>query len=192
MGLVAPWHVESSWTRARTRVPCIGRQILNHCATREVHIIWTFNAACQSQYFSIHFPTSLKYSYLLLFPQISKPSSTIFTLSYWLSEHGFHSLPQSVLTTCHHFFTAACYYGWTVPLLSKDGIYICKLYSIIFSKIRRTCFQQFSPPSSILMISFSLLGHSYQCKNIPVLSHFYKKFLTSPSLAFAAKLPARV
>ena len=26
---------ESSQTRARTRVPCIGRQILNHCATRE-------------------------------------------------------------------------------------------------------------------------------------------------------------
>ena len=25
----------SSQTRARTRVPCIGRQILNHCATRE-------------------------------------------------------------------------------------------------------------------------------------------------------------
>ena len=36
MGLVAPWHVESSRTRARTRVPCIGGQILNHCATREV------------------------------------------------------------------------------------------------------------------------------------------------------------
>ena len=35
MGLVAPWHVGSSQTRARTRVPCIGRQILNHCATRE-------------------------------------------------------------------------------------------------------------------------------------------------------------
>ena len=26
----------SSRTRARTRVPCIGRQILNHCSTREV------------------------------------------------------------------------------------------------------------------------------------------------------------
>ena len=36
MGLVAPWHVGSSWTRARTHVPCIGRRILNHCATREV------------------------------------------------------------------------------------------------------------------------------------------------------------
>ena len=34
-GLVAPRHVGSSQTRARTRVPCIGRQTLNHCATRE-------------------------------------------------------------------------------------------------------------------------------------------------------------
>ena len=33
--LVAPRHVGSSQTRARTRVPCIGRQILNHCTTRE-------------------------------------------------------------------------------------------------------------------------------------------------------------
>ena len=34
-GLPAPRHVGSSRTRARTHVPCIGRQILNHCATRE-------------------------------------------------------------------------------------------------------------------------------------------------------------
>ena len=34
-GLVAPRHVGSSQTRARTRVPCIGRRIHNHCATRE-------------------------------------------------------------------------------------------------------------------------------------------------------------
>ena len=42
-GLVALQHVGSSWTRARTRVPCIGRRILNHCATREVpplFLIW--------------------------------------------------------------------------------------------------------------------------------------------------------
>ena len=36
IGLAAPRHVGSSRTRARTHVPCIGRQILNHCATREV------------------------------------------------------------------------------------------------------------------------------------------------------------
>ena len=35
MGLAAPRHVGSSQARARTRVPCIGRQTLNHCATRE-------------------------------------------------------------------------------------------------------------------------------------------------------------
>ena len=34
-GLVAPRHVGSSQTRDRTRVPCIGRQTLNHCTTRE-------------------------------------------------------------------------------------------------------------------------------------------------------------
>ena len=34
-GLVAPRHVGSSQSRARTRIPCIGRQILNPCATRE-------------------------------------------------------------------------------------------------------------------------------------------------------------
>ena len=34
-GPAAPRHVGSSQTRARTRVLCIGRQILNHCATRE-------------------------------------------------------------------------------------------------------------------------------------------------------------
>ena len=38
-GPAAPWHVGSSQTRARTRVPCIGRQILNHWATREAPII---------------------------------------------------------------------------------------------------------------------------------------------------------
>ena len=29
------WHVGSSQTRVQTRVPCIGRRIFNHCATRE-------------------------------------------------------------------------------------------------------------------------------------------------------------
>ena len=38
-GPVAPWYVGSSQTRARTHVPCIGRQVLNHCATREAQNI---------------------------------------------------------------------------------------------------------------------------------------------------------
>ena len=38
-GAVAPRHVGSPQTRTRTRVPCISRQILNHCATREAKIL---------------------------------------------------------------------------------------------------------------------------------------------------------
>ena len=34
-GLAAPRHVGSSQNGTRTRVPCIGRRIPNHCATRE-------------------------------------------------------------------------------------------------------------------------------------------------------------
>ena len=37
-GLVGLQHVESSRSRDRTHVPCVGRQILNHCTTREVQI----------------------------------------------------------------------------------------------------------------------------------------------------------
>ena len=40
MSLAALWHVGSSQTRARTRVPCIGRWILNHCTTREVLLLF--------------------------------------------------------------------------------------------------------------------------------------------------------
>ena len=36
MGLGAPWHVESSWTRNRTHVPAMGRQILKHWTPRAV------------------------------------------------------------------------------------------------------------------------------------------------------------
>ena len=47
-GLVAPWHVGSSQTRARTRVSCIGRQILNHCATREALLVHSCSAFMDS------------------------------------------------------------------------------------------------------------------------------------------------
>ena len=36
MGLAALRHVASSQTRDQAHAPCIGRRILNHCATREV------------------------------------------------------------------------------------------------------------------------------------------------------------
>ena len=44
-GLVAPRHVGSSRTRARTHIPCTGRQTLNHCATREARGFSLFEEA---------------------------------------------------------------------------------------------------------------------------------------------------
>ena len=38
-GLVAVWHVESSRARDLTCVPYIGRWVLNHWTTRDVHTL---------------------------------------------------------------------------------------------------------------------------------------------------------
>ena len=48
-GSVAPRHVESSQTRARTRVPCIGRQIVNQCTTREASVLLYFKGSILSR-----------------------------------------------------------------------------------------------------------------------------------------------
>ena len=42
--LGTPCYVGSSWTRDRTGVPCIARQILNHWATREAQSLFLINA----------------------------------------------------------------------------------------------------------------------------------------------------
>ena len=43
----------SSRTRARTHVPCIGRRILNHCATREASRL-AFKASLIASFFCLH------------------------------------------------------------------------------------------------------------------------------------------
>ena len=61
------WHVGSSLTRDRTRVPCIGRWILSHCTTRKAQIcVFSFpkrdifsNLAFLTQNGSSHHPLPL-------------------------------------------------------------------------------------------------------------------------------------
>ena len=52
-GLVVPRHVGSSRTRARTCVSCIGRQILNHCTTREVPVYLFYSSVFFSFSYSL-------------------------------------------------------------------------------------------------------------------------------------------
>ena len=44
MGSVAPQQVESSRTRDQTDVPCIGRGILNHWATRKAFVLYILSS----------------------------------------------------------------------------------------------------------------------------------------------------
>ena len=54
MGLAAPWHVESSQTRDRTHVPCIGRQSsypLCHEGSPQSHHFCSDGLSCLSNHF---------------------------------------------------------------------------------------------------------------------------------------------
>ena len=76
-GLVAPRHVGSSQTGARTRVPCIGRQILNHCATREAlkcrFLYPTFYMTFQTEVLIL----SLATYYFVTFPDAANDDSIL-------------------------------------------------------------------------------------------------------------------
>ena len=78
-GLAAPWHVEYSWTRDRTHVPCIGRWTLNHWTTREVPLFPFYDQTCQ---FIFH--SYLNYILLLIFLTLCCSFSDISWILCWL------------------------------------------------------------------------------------------------------------
>lgn len=59
-----PWHVTSSGTRDQTRVPYIGRQILNRWTTREVSGQWIFKAGVFTANISFYYLFIFKFIYL--------------------------------------------------------------------------------------------------------------------------------
>ena len=86
--LVAPWHVGSSQTRARTCVPYVGRWILNHCATREVPIMAFVNV--------LQLDKSKIFSIIILFAS-QQHWTAVTTLSETLSSLGACIHPLSLL-----------------------------------------------------------------------------------------------
>ena len=69
-GLVVLRHMESSWTRDRTCVPCIGRRIPNHWTNREVHFPIILMYHCLHKYMIDEkiFGDSLSHPQLFSFP----------------------------------------------------------------------------------------------------------------------------
>ena len=86
-GLVAPRHVGSSQTRARTRVPCVGRQTPNHCATREalgaLLIPWSLMSCWDLEVFDWMNQDDIMCSLLSLFFNCLLFGSKCLVLSAW-------------------------------------------------------------------------------------------------------------
>ena len=100
-GLVAPWHVGSSRTRARTHVPCIGRRILNHCATREAP-----QALLNSQLFSC---LSLPLCFCMCCPSFLPGMLILHSLNYLTD--GL----TGILSFQQCFWSIPLSQGWSVP-----------------------------------------------------------------------------
>ena len=104
MGLVALQHVWYSWSRDRTRVPCISRQILIHCAIREVLCIASFNISYKVVLFVMNFIFGGVYLWRVIL--LMKNSSSMFffffqNLKYFiLLSSCLHSLRISNWYSC--------------------------------------------------------------------------------------------
>ena len=99
-GLVAPQHVESSLTRDRTHVPCVGRRILIHRATRE------FLVRCLKQRFSHHLRCFTPPGLMLLPKASEDPEKYLSLLSkFFVGGWGKYSrqLKKKILISCLAF-----------------------------------------------------------------------------------------
>ena len=127
-GPVAPRHVGSSQTRARTRVPCLGRRTLNHCATREAP--WS--------------SWSLYSLYKLGFLLLRKSREVRVTCN---TQHGaqvrqelIHVYQQPLCAKLHIYKRRTCSVGslWPVtPLVSSMGI-----LTVLWILVETACHRQ--------------------------------------------------
>ena len=137
MGLVVPWHVGSSWTRDQTRVPCIGRQILNHSDTKEVP--W----ACSNFEVAFSSPSSQEslrsaYSILLSACECVSLMSFWYSILHWCAVILVQSSPR-VPNGVHHTKSS------TLPIYLLPGILFqvfvsdALFYFCLFFFLQSTC-----------------------------------------------------
>ena len=150
MGLVAPWHVGSSRTRDGTRVPCIGRCILNHCATREVPSVFktevipsfplNFMILILLKVISSHFvkcPSNWICSMLSIFPPVISPIL-----------YSFYCIP--LVSTWCLLFSVLLFPLLSINILRWDILRVCKilistqLYPLIFASFSVFCHINFT------------------------------------------------
>ena len=102
-GPAALRHVGSSQTRARTRVPCISMQILNHCATREA--LWHLTSLTTSFAFFL----STRNSFLSLpLSQAQTPLLYITQILMFPRSTSQYRFPRRILPSSFVFIPFLC------------------------------------------------------------------------------------
>ena len=133
MGFVAPRHVGSSQARALTRVPCIGRWILNHCATRKVPGA-SFGRPC----FHCHLPLSAArlvcpaWGHLLVSPFLPVKQNCCVTNKNPFVQHLLHE-PSFPCLGPYPFFPLTPH-----PSHPQSGSFSSKGWKLLASGIPRT------------------------------------------------------
>ena len=132
MGLVAPWHMESSWTRDWTHVPCIDRWFLNYWIIRKSYskvyklyichslassnttLIWIQCRNLTIVYLHFLFFSAISFIHfwhMCIRPEIPNPWALLGTES-----HSRWAVDEQV--KLHLPFAIACITTWPVPHLS--------------------------------------------------------------------------
>ena len=128
-GLVALRHVGSSRTRARTCVPCIGRRILNHCATREAPVLeiltlitslFCLTAILRKSHTQLSLTGGTATS-ILYFKWVNRRANICFPIYKTLPQTLCHLIPQSSL--CDRYTLMVVVALVHVPMLKtgKEG-----------------------------------------------------------------------
>ena len=110
MGLVAPQHVWSSRTRDRTRDPCIGRWILNDCATGEVPVGGLLWYNCSSLW--VTHAVVMGFDFIVLAPLL--PSHCGFSFVFGCGVSFLVSPSVSLLMIVQQLVV--------IPVLSQEGV----------------------------------------------------------------------
>ena len=107
----------SSQARARTYVPCIGRRILNHCATREARVVCFLILSCITYLYNLHINSYLVVSFEKIF---SHSGGCLFIL--WVVFFAMQKL--SGLIRSHLFIFASVSFALVDFFLKKRNICI--------------------------------------------------------------------
>ena len=139
MGLAAPRYVGSSRIRDRTRVPCIGRRILNHCATREVlQLAFLVNCMCLA---NENARSSEVQDFILMFSLLRLVADSE---SYWISSVSFEQWLGLFQNSFFFLLSLQRFIIRTIerPRMSKSFRFFCCLHHGLCSYY----FPRYSPP----------------------------------------------